>query len=572
MLKSLQNDLKSSYNSRFYDIPRMFYNPVLSNSKKYNRVSGYFSSKALSLYAIGLDRLADNDGSIKLIISFDISEEDFYEIKEGYRLRSEEEYLTEDDLKRIGNLAYLIANGNAEVKFGFVNDGLFHTKWGIFENEVGEKVYFNGSINETKSGIENNYDSFDVDFSWDISPIVRERIKQKSIEFDKLWNDEYEQVHVVDAKDIVYDLTKDYNEEKIQKIQDINIKAVIMDKNDDNFFLVDKTNESVIEIKSFKSKLEYYVDEEKNYPFFYGDLDYGTVEQIIKIAKKQTEKNGYKFIISDTVEKFINNEKYTIDEYRKSSLTLKDDDLKEWKPEFKKFVEVVNNETDRLLKDTQLRAAFHMLTQKRSANFSVPGSGKTAMLLGVFAFLNSQYANKIIKKILVICPLNAFMSWRDEFAAVFNNKKELNVLTVHDSNIQGNPLAFENQWVKANLILVNYESLNKYQKSLIKCLETTDDTMIVFDEVHRIKGIQGKRAKSALAIADKTDYRYVLTGTPIPNSYLDIYNFLHILFKNEYNSFFGFDTTHLHNPDEYMIEKKSMKSLNLITGERTKMI
>ena len=36
-----------------------FYNPVLKESISYKRVSGYFSCKALSIYAEGLDRIAD---------------------------------------------------------------------------------------------------------------------------------------------------------------------------------------------------------------------------------------------------------------------------------------------------------------------------------------------------------------------------------------------------------------------------------------------------------------------------------------------------------------------------------
>ena len=52
--------------------------------------------------------------------------------------------------------------------------------------------------------------------------------------------------------------------------------------------------------------------------------------------------------------------------------------------------------------------------------------------------------------------------------------------------------------------------------------------MIVFDEVHRVKGISGQRAKAALLLGKSSKYHYVLTGTPIPNSYMDIYNLLHI--------------------------------------------
>ena len=107
----------------------------------------------------------------------------------------------------------------------------------------------------------------------------------------------------------------------------------------------------------------------------------------------------------------------------------------------------------------------------------------------------------------------------------------------------------------ANLILVNYESLPKFKESIIKCLSVDSGTILVFDEVHRIKGIDGKRANAALEISDKVDYKYVLTGTPIPNSYLDIYNFLHILYKNEYSSHFGFEKNKLKNPDKMEIEE-----------------
>lgn len=66
--------------------------------------------------------------------------------------------------------------------------------------------------------------------------------------------------------------------------------------------------------------------------------------------------------------------------------------------------------------------------------------------------------------------------------------------------------------------------------------------MIAFDEVHRIKNPVGKRARNALELVSKqARYHYVLTGTPIPNSYKDIYNFLHLLYDNEYESFFGWD-------------------------------
>ncbi|WP_232226892.1 DEAD/DEAH box helicase [Marinilactibacillus sp. 15R] len=181
-----------------------------------------------------------------------------------------------------------------------------------------------------------------------------------------------------------------------------------------------------------------------------------------------------------------------------------------------------------------------------AANFSVPGSGKTAMLLGVFAYLNRNSApeNEKIDRMLVICPINAFDSWKREFKAIFGDKKELKYIDSqsakdfeYDMNVN---------WGISNLVLVNYESLPTYINQLKQNIDVK--TMLVFDEVHRIKNPNGKRASKALELAKIPQFKYVLTGTPIPNTYKDIYNFLHILYGNEYNSFFGWDPQALNNP------------------------
>ena len=52
--------------------------------------------------------------------------------------------------------------------------------------------------------------------------------------------------------------------------------------------------------------------------------------------------------------------------------------------------------------------------------------------------------------------------------------------------------------------------------------------LLVFDEVHKVKAINGKQAGAALEISKYANYIIAMTGTPIPNTYLDIYNLLHI--------------------------------------------
>lgn len=558
MLKKVQKKLNSSYNSMSSDITEEFYIPVLSESISYKRVSGYFSCKALAIYAEGLDRIFENSGYVQFIISQNISEGDFDEIKRGYNERSKSEVLTEEDKKRLGNLAYMISEGWVDVKFGFVENGLFHTKWGLFEDDEGDVIYINGSMNETANAIENNFDSFDVDFSWDTSSNVRDRIKSKKNEFQILWNNEYPGVTVIEASKMVYPLIQEFDCGEIQKIVSSEKNEVLFDMDENYFYFKDKTIDEIIKKKSFKTKFIYYMDEQKDYPYFRRELTYKEIEKIIELAVKQANKHGFNFQISDKVQEFIRQERYTIEEYRKSGLTLKNKDRR-WDDEFNKFREVVENEITRPLKELQLQSAMYMFTQKRAANFSVPGAGKTAMILGVFAYLNSLIVGQPINRILVVCPLNAFMSWKEEFTTVFGDKKELKSLSVHDDFIKGDRFKFELQWGSANLVLINYESLPKFQDTILKCLEGTKDTMLVYDEVHRVKGIESKRALTAIEIADKADYRFVLTGTPIPNSYLDIYNFLNILFKKEYKSYFGFEQSMLKNPNGNQVSQINKK-------------
>lgn len=67
-----------------------------------------------------------------------------------------------------------------------------------------------------------------------------------------------------------------------------------------------------------------------------------------------------------------------------------------------------------------------------------------------------------------------------------------------------------------------------------------EKTLLVFDEVHKVKDVDGIRAKNALEISRGSYYTIVMSGTPIPNSYSDIKNLLEILYHDEYNEYFGF--------------------------------
>ena len=214
------------------------------------------------------------------------------------------------------------------------------------------------------------------------------------------------------------------------------------------------------------------------------------------------------------------------------------------------FRAVVDDAMERKLVDRQVRDAFFLASMARAGNFSVPGSGKTATVLGAFAFLAER---GLVDRLMVVCPKNAFDSWRTEWRVCFGKKRPLSCFSTQDAAYAGHGRADKQRYIRtgiggANLILVNYEASINVADDLAKV--AADRTLLVFDEVHRVKAIKGKQAKAALTISEDSSYTYALTGTPLPNTYLDLYNFLHILYPHEYDNFFGFKTSELKNASE----------------------
>lgn len=97
-------------------------------------------------------------------------------------------------------------------------------------------------------------------------------------------------------------------------------------------------------------------------------------------------------------------------------------------------------------------------------------------------------------------------------------------------------------------MLFNYESMEPYLDEMGKIV--ANETLLVFDEVHKVKAIGGRRAQAAVKLSRYAKYTIALTGTPIPNTYRDIYNLLDILYHDEYQEFFGFQESQLKQPTE----------------------
>lgn len=329
----------------------------------------------------------------------------------------------------------------------------------------------------------------------------------------------------------------------------------IIIKNDEGLFqLLDDTHHT-LETKTAQRGLAIFAPyfEDPTQRTFKEDLTYVQLLELVKNLNRRLQRKGLPEVqTSNKFDQFVQQRQYYIREQSQAGLTIKDGDPR-WQQEFDNFKTIVSQEITRPLKPEQEKASFFMTVMKRAANFSVPGAGKTAMMYGTFAYLSSPRVNEV-DKLLVVSPLNAFAAWRTEFEAVFGPKRQLHYLNMRDKKYNNNVGAIKHDWVQADVITINYESLQSKLNIINDLLDSK--TMLVFDEVHRVKGVGGQRAKAALSLSQAPHYRYVLTGTPIPNGFRDIYNFLHLMYPDEYSSFFAWDLTTLNNIDSEDVNKK----------------
>jgi hypothetical protein len=535
MFKELK--LKSTYSTYEDDIGASFYTPTLRECIRYDRATAYFSAKALANYSKGLEEFAHKEHHCRMIVSANLSQDDYTQIQAGYQLRETvnknllkqlRENLSLEEERNISNLAYLISLGIIDIRIAFTREGIFHDKFGIMEDEVGDVICFRGSNNETAAAFSANYEAFDITCSWQSSSFDYSKIIKSKESFEKLWNNETKNILVCDLSHVLY-----------QEIISHNKGMVIVDtaQLEPNCLLLDYDGGLKLDIKLepllllnnavYKLRLKRYVDLERSIKHiirFKSSLTYPAYKKIILILEQDAEKRAYRIFTTQRLRDYISSREMYIEKRANVGLSIKHQDPNV-RAQFDEYREIVDNSFSRHLRDKQMWDSFFMCTMKKSSNFSVPGSGKTASVLGVYAYLQ---AKGLVKRIVMIGPKNSFGSWGDEFKACFGAKQHVQLFSIQDyKSTKEKQQAILYDTGNKNLLLFNYESIGTCLDEIKKLINA--ETLLVFDEVHKVKALNGRRASDSLELAKDSYYTIAITGTPIPNSYTDIRNLLDIL-------------------------------------------
>lgn len=188
-------------------------NPALKLATSYKRSVGFFSSSVFKLIINSLPSFIQNKGTIQLIVSPALSQDDVSAIQLGYEKKKDivnrkfiQEFTDEircfDD-SSLNILAELIARGIMDIKVASVkNDiGIYHDKLGILTDKDGNQIVFYGSANSSVNAYQNNYEKIRVARSWEAGE--GDSVIDEVFEFDKLWNNKNQFLDVYDFMDSV---------------------------------------------------------------------------------------------------------------------------------------------------------------------------------------------------------------------------------------------------------------------------------------------------------------------------------------------------------------------------------
>lgn len=164
------------------------------------------------------------------------------------------------------------------------------------------------------------------------------------------------------------------------------------------------------------------------------------------------------------------------------------------------------------------------------------GTGKTLVAIGLSLY---RHRRGQVRKCLVITPDSVMGEWVRQYREHAPHK------SVRVTELKGK-IVERRKWLNTHryhgkgpleVVIANYVTLRELTPELIKW----KPDMVVLDESQKIKNRRTKQSKAAHRLGKKVKYRYLLTGTPVSESPLDIwsqYRFLDPkIFPSSYQAF-----------------------------------
>jgi SNF2 family DNA or RNA helicase len=316
-----------------------------------------------------------------------------------------------------------------------------------------------------------------------------------------------------------------------------------------NLLLINVDNE-ILNNRSYKivfNRLNVFIEEEKiKVPVNNNTLE--LVDQITKLFKN----NEIDIVYSEKLKKILFNfdrEKEYFKEFSENAFRIKNDQFKDYPDLVSKFDLFKHNLKKNFKRDLYLLqelSAFHIAFSQNACNFSVPGAGKTTIVYAAYSYLkNLPKEDPLhVDYLFVIGPLSSFYPWENEYLKCFGVKPNVKRLSGDLKITKSSKKEHLYSSSPSELTLIFHGGVDKLQEEIIDFLKR-NKTMIVVDEAHRIKNPEGIWGSSITNISKEAISRVVLTGTPVPNGYEDLYNLYKFIYPYKYKEILGFSFQNL---------------------------
>jgi len=214
----------------------------------------------------------------------------------------------------------------------------------------------------------------------------------------------------------------------------------------------------------------------------------------------------------------------------------------------------------------QLKALEMSWNKETFAYFMEMGTGKTKVLIDNMAML---YDKGKIDGVLIIAPKGVIGTWyTQELPAHLVDHIE-NVTVLWQANITKSQSRKLGTLFKTDedlhILIMNVEAFSTSKGTqFAQKFMLSHKTLMVIDESTTIKNPKAKRTKNILQLADRAQYRRILTGAPVTKNPLDLFTQCYFLdpYHLDHQSYYSFRTRYAIMKTAYI----AGRSIQLVSG------
>lgn len=166
----------------------------------------------------------------------------------------------------------------------------------------------------------------------------------------------------------------------------------------------------------------------------------------------------------------------------------------------------------------QERAIKRFAYQHHAFLKHIMGAGKTVTTLLLISLIKERYGR--VPRSLILAPCSTLWAWEREARSVFPEFADS--MMVLEQTTEKKLKVFDEGYTEGKRVIVtNHESM--ISPNIVKRIRALKIELLVIDESQKMKSAKSKRVKAMFPIADKAQYKYLLSGTPVTNEAEDIW-------------------------------------------------